>query len=139
MVSLATHVAGFGGTACCPCLLGQSANRVIRTGIEQHRGVTSRFLHEASTKNGPLHLAIEDVLKGKEISLPEGMSYFDKDGHERHAMRTKWYESAAQKTYRSYALTADPDLPDVPIQESIVRLTSPYPPNASPVFSDITG
>jgi Calcineurin-like phosphoesterase len=71
---------------------------VIRSGIEQHSGVTSGFLQEASTVGSPLHLAIEDVLKGKEIRLPAGMSYFDKDGHERHAMRTKWYESAAHRT-----------------------------------------
>lgn len=107
---------------------------VIRSGIEQHSGVTRGFLHQASTKDGPLHLAIEDVLKGKEIRLPDGMSYVDKDGHERHAMRTKWYESAAQKTYRGYALTADPDLPDDPIQESVARLATPYPADAPPVF-----
>lgn len=107
---------------------------VIRSGIEYHGGVTSGFLHEASTKDSPLHLAIEDVLKGKEIRLPDGMSYFDKDGHERNAMRTRWYESAAQKTYRSYALTADPDLPDDPIQESVARFATPYPADASPVI-----
>ena len=107
---------------------------VIRSGIEQHSGVTSEFLRRASTKDSPLHLAIEDVLKGKEIRLPDGMSYVDKDGNERHAMRTKWYESVAHKTYHSYALTADPDLPDNPIQESVAHLATPYPADAPPVF-----
>lgn len=107
---------------------------VIRSGVDQHGGITSGFLQEASTVGSPLHLAIEDVLKGKEIRLPAGMSYVDKDGHERYAMRTKWYESAAQKTYCGYALTADPDLPDDPIQESVARLATPYPADAPPVF-----
>ena len=98
---------------------------VISSAIDQHGGVTNEFLQEASTTRSPLHLAIEDVLKGKEIRLPDGMSYVDKDGHERHAMGIKWYESAAHKTYRSYALTADPDLPDDPIQESVARLATP--------------
>ena len=35
--------------------------------------------------------AIETLLKGPEVDLPEGVSFKDKDGHVRHSARIKWW------------------------------------------------
>jgi hypothetical protein len=44
------------------------------------------------------HTAIETLLKGKEIPLPEGKHFCDGDGNRRHDIRISWWASA--KTYR---------------------------------------
>jgi hypothetical protein len=75
------------------------------------------------------------VLKGKELRLPAGASYRDKDGHERLAMRARWYASPEGQTFRSYALTSDPEeLPDTQLPDSLAAHARPYPADAVPVF-----
>lgn len=50
----------------------------------------------ASTEGSYLFFAVERLLKGVEVSLPEGIVFHDKDGHERHAIRVQWWRSDAQ-------------------------------------------
>ena len=38
--------------------------------------------------------AIETILKGPEVPLPDGVTFTDKDGHERDAIRVKWWLDA---------------------------------------------
>jgi hypothetical protein len=111
-----------------------SQMEVIRQALEKHHGVTTEFLFEASKKASPLYAAIEDVLKGKEMRLPPGVAYQDKDGHERNTMRIKWYESPAGHSYESYALTVDAGLPNTLLSEELHSQIVPYPSSAPPVF-----
>jgi len=39
--------------------------------------------------------ALETLLKGKEIPLPDGASFRDKDGNPRHNIRVRWWDPAA--------------------------------------------
>lgn len=104
--------------------------------ISSHRPekgrLTDEFLLAASTSGHELYDAVEVVLKGPELQLPEGLSYTDKDGHERHSMRTRWFESPRQQTYRSFALTADDRLPDYRLPESLAE--GGYKEAERPVF-----
>jgi hypothetical protein len=102
--------------------------------MERHEGVSTGFLSEASNKDSALYFAIEDVLKGKEIRLPPGYAYQDKDGHKRKTMRIKWYESPAGHTCQSYALTVDLGLPDVELPDDLQSTVARYPSTAPPVF-----
>ncbi len=97
-------------------------------------GVTAEFLCDATHRGTPLYRAIDEVLKGKEVSLPEGMSYHDKDGHERNAMRIKWFRSPANETYASYALTVDDGIPEDALPSSMLESVTPYPADANPVL-----
>jgi hypothetical protein len=54
---------------------------VIDAARNAHGGVSTEFLWEATNRGTQLFDAIEDVLKGKEVELPDGQSYHDKDGH----------------------------------------------------------
>jgi hypothetical protein len=107
---------------------------VIQTALDEHGGVSSEFLCQATTHGTQLYQAIEDVLKGKEVRLPEGKSYCDKDGNERHAMRIKWFGSPVNETYASYALTAADGLPTDALPATLIESVTPYPPDADPVF-----
>src|SRR5690554_5746752 len=61
------------------------------------------------------------LLKGLEVSLPEGHSFHDKDGNVRTKVRTKWW-STDKKTYRNLAIMPQKNLqqvPDLPVESHI--------------------
>lgn len=95
--------------------------------------LTSRFLHDACEAGTPLFNAVETVLKGKEIKLPTGHSYIDKEGHVRTFARTRWWMSPHGQTYRNYTMT-DAIQCDDPLEHSVMEAMGPYPPDAKPVF-----
>lgn len=80
----------------------------------------------------PLHGAVETLLKGPEVALPQGHAIVDKDGTSRTAMRIRWW-TGGTPTWRMAALSVpDPDsLPDGPLDASGVPA---YPADAPPVF-----
>ncbi|WP_084777292.1 metallophosphoesterase [Bradyrhizobium sp.] len=49
------------------------------------------------------HSAVEILLKGPEEVLPEGIHFFDKDGHRREEVRLRWWDQKAT-TFRRAAL-----------------------------------
>ena len=57
--------------------------------------------------------ALENILKGPEQKLPDGVSFKDKDGTVRHEIRTRWYRDDAS-TYRELAFMPTPELPSIP-------------------------
>jgi len=87
---------------------------------------------EAGAREGTeIYKALETLLKGLEIALPEGHSFYDKDGNERTEVRTKWWKTG-EKTYRNLALMPKKSLqamPDIPVQGHI-----PAYDDAKPVF-----
>ena len=57
------------------------------------------LLHTSSQKGSWQYAAIETLLKGKEITLPEGSGFSDKDGNVRHEIRVCWWDQSAS-TYQ---------------------------------------
>jgi hypothetical protein len=96
--------------------------------------VTDEFLSAACLAGGTLFEPVEAILKGKEMRLPPGATFRDKDGHERLATRVKWYEPPQGHTYRTYAMASEPIPSDEPLPEEVVRAAVPYPADAKPVF-----
>ena len=63
--------------------------------------LTNDLLQQSSIKDTWQYDAIETILKGKEIPLPEGCGFNDKDGNPRKHIRIKyWLQHAV--TYRDY-------------------------------------
>ena len=56
---------------------------------------------------------LENILKGTELRLPEEVVFFDKDGNERHEIRTRWYNDGAAN-YRELAFMPTPEQPSIP-------------------------
>ena len=76
----------------------------------------------ASTKGHEAYDAVEVILKGLEIELPEGIHFFDKDQNPRHHIRSKWWERE-NATYRSTAIMPPNYLhtvPDEPIPADLL-------------------
>ena len=111
--------------------------------IQEHRGQASvlsdAFLAEACQRGSKLYAAIEDVLKGTEATLPDGLSFSDKDGHRHTAARTRWYIDARRPglTWQDYAFTfRDEERSKLPAEElpQDLREHAGYPEDAPPVI-----
>lgn len=75
--------------------------------LAPHLDVENRLTEEgwlAATRKGTdAFKAAEILLKGMEVSLPDGVTFFDEDGIERRRTRTKWWDVSAD-TYRAAAI-----------------------------------
>lgn len=78
--------------------------------------LTDALIYESANKESELHNAIEITLKGKELELPEGETFKDKDGAIRTHIRIKWWEDPSKMTYKSISIEKHPSLPEYPIE-----------------------
>lgn len=73
------------------------------------------LVRASNRKGDPLGEAVDVLLKGPEVQLPAGMTFRDKEGHERDAIRVRWWDGAAV-TYRDAYIGPDGvEMPDVPM------------------------
>ena len=105
----------------------------IGDALNGHDGMTDEVLHSACREGGPLFEPIETILKGREVALPDGASFADKDGHVRTEFRTRWYLPPEGQTYRTYAMTNGIDC-DRDLEDAVVAAAAAYPSAAKPVF-----
>jgi hypothetical protein len=77
--------------------------------------LTDELIYQSVKKGTKLYEAIEQTLKGKEMKMPKGLSFKDKDGEERTDIRIKWWENPSEMTYRSISVETIDSLPEVPV------------------------
>jgi len=75
--------------------------------------LTEELLQQSAIKGTWQNDAIETILKGKEIPLPDGKSFLDKDNNPRKHIRTRWWDSKA-KTYKEVFFGPDDVLTNIP-------------------------
>lgn len=68
----------------------------IRPYLDQKNRFLTSKIHDAFDKQNLLFEWCEILIKGKEITLPQGVTYFDKEGTQRHKSRIKWWLSYAE-------------------------------------------
>ena len=81
----------------------------------------------ASDKSHPLYHAIEHLLKGIELALPEGFSFNDKKGNRRTAARIRWWDEQATHWSDATIGTGDAVLPNLPLPELRYRYRDTVP------------
>jgi hypothetical protein len=94
--------------------------------------LSPELFEDGSRKGSAAYSAIETVCKGIEVSLPNGVSFRDKDGKERHEARIRWWDPDLA-TFRQAAIGPDELLeriPDVPFPAE----QRPAPYEGRPVF-----
>ena len=96
--------------------------------------LTEDLLREAAVKGSELHNAIEETLKGKEVRLPEGISFQDKDGHTREDLRIKWWVDPVGATYHALGFPPQEEVPAHPVDASSFGDRPHYFPDDLPVF-----
>jgi hypothetical protein len=83
--------------------------------------LNDELIYESVKKGNELNVAIEQTLKGKELKLPNGISFQDKDGTVRTDLRIKWWDNPVGMTYKSCSVEPIDNLPDFPINESQIQ------------------
>jgi hypothetical protein len=83
-------------------------------------------------KGDPAYEALETVLKGLEIPLPEGVEFKDKDGKVRRHVRTRWWKDHPI-TYRDLAIAPTGVIPQIPHEPAPEHVLPGYD-GAKPVF-----
>ena len=96
--------------------------------------LTDDLIHQSVQLGTPLNKAIELTLKGKEIALPHGLYFTDKDGTQRTDIRIKWWENPEKTTYKEISVEPLPDFPEIPVDISMFKDTDYYNENEKVVF-----
>ena len=65
--------------------------------------LTEEGIIAAHTRGNKAYSAVDVLLKGPEVKLPDGHSFHDKDGHRRHEARLRWWDPCAT-TFKTAAL-----------------------------------
>lgn len=94
--------------------------------------LTDELLLKASKPRSWEYEGVETLLKGKELPLPGGASFQDKDGVERHAIRVKWWDRAP--SYRSAYIGPPEALTHIPDDPIIGDHMIEYGQDEVPVF-----
>jgi len=92
-------------------------SRAALTPFLDERGCSTQTgLRKSYQRGTNAHAAVEILLKGPEQHLPEGIHFFDKDGHRREEVRLRWWDQAAT-TFRKAALGLDGREDELPNSE----------------------
>jgi len=90
------------------------------------------ILVEAHDKGSHAHTVIEEVLKGKEINIPEHCAWYDKDGHIRTSNRIKWWVDPSKSSHDLFLFNCPDVLRGQPIPSNLKF--NLYPSDAPPVL-----
>jgi hypothetical protein len=104
----------------------------INDSIRSDGRFTAAFLTDATAPGHPLFEAVECVMKGPELALPDGVTVTDKEGNVRRRIRIRWFDEPTGETWASYGLPANPGLPGEPISSNAPAV--PYSSDEPPVF-----
>jgi hypothetical protein len=96
--------------------------------------LTDDLIYQSVKKGTELNEAIEQTLKGKEMQMPEGLFFTDKDGTRRTEMRIKWWEDPSKMTYKSISVEPIEKLPEQPIKLSNLKSLDFYRGDDKKVF-----
>ena len=108
-------------------------DELIKTIGDPYALKNDNFLLDSTKKNSPAHIAIETILKGKELNLPPGLTFTDKDNNQRSEIRVKWWISSG-KSYKDVSVGIN-GLAGLAMDEKIPEgLQLGYDKNLPPVF-----
>ena len=96
--------------------------------------LNDELIYESVKKGTDFHEAIEETLKGKEMKLPKGQNFKDKDGTVRSEIRIKWWEDPAEITYKQVSVEPLENLPQTKIDLTLLKSQEFYKKEEKPVF-----
>ncbi len=101
---------------------------------ELRSGLTDEFLSRSVVKGSALHVAVEEILKGKELSVPGDLTFEDKYGHSRNEVRIRWWEDLIGKSFAEPSVLPAPKFAHIPVTDRRHADGFIYPEHERPVF-----
>jgi hypothetical protein len=93
------------------------------------------FFFAAADKSTPEGEALETLLKGVEVALPDGVRFTDHTGASRSNIRVRWWELPDSGIgYDDFVFPPNPAIPDDPVGSDAFAQIPGYQPDAPPVF-----
>ena len=96
--------------------------------------LTDELIYQSVKEGTALNEAIDQTLKGKELKMPNGLHFTDKDGTIRTEIRIKWWENPSEMTYKSISVEPIDNIPEQPINVSELKSNDYYQPKDKKVF-----
>jgi hypothetical protein len=96
--------------------------------------LTDELIYQSVKKGTALNEAIDQTLKGKEMKMPEGLYFTDKDGTRRSEIRIKWWENPSEMTYKTISVEPIENLPEKPIDVSELKSNDYYQSKDKKIF-----
>ena len=111
----------------------EADRRVIDDMLAHYGAVDDDFMAAATDGHSKLFDAIENILKGPEMQLPDGQEFEDKDGRRRTRIRVQWFRYPEGDALGQYAF---PPADDVlgSLGEHFHPPVEPYGVSEPPVF-----
>jgi len=96
--------------------------------------LTDELIYQSVKIGTPLNRAIDQTLKGKEMKMPSGDFFTDKDGTKREDIRIKWWENPSEMTYKSISIEPIEHLQEQAIVITELKSLDYYPKDDKKVF-----
>ena len=96
--------------------------------------LTDELIYQSVKIGTQLNEAIDQTLKGKELKMPAGLSFTDKDGTKREEIRIKWWEDPSQMTYKSISVEEIENLTEKSVDLSELKSSDYYSSTDKKVF-----
>jgi hypothetical protein len=96
--------------------------------------LTDELICQSVKKGTKLNEAIDETLKGKELKLPIGLTFTDKDKTTRGEIRIKWWENPTLMTYKAISVETIENLPEQAIEVSELKSKDYYTSKDKNVF-----
>lgn len=96
--------------------------------------LTDELIYQSVKKGSELFKAIDQTLKGKEMKMPDGLSFTDIIGTKRDEIRIKWWENPSLMTYKTISVEPIDYLPEKSIELSELNSLDYYHGNDKKVF-----
>lgn len=107
--------------------------KYLKERLEKDR-LTDDLIYESVKIGLPLNLAVEETLKGKELKMPNGITFDDKDGTTRTDIRIKWWENPTEMTYKQISVEPFTQLPETNIELPELNTNNYYHETDKPIF-----
>lgn len=114
------------------CWDSQSMNYLQK--ILPNQRLNEELIYQSAIEGTRLNKAIDFVLKGIEIRLPDGLDFEDKDGAKRSEIRIKWWENPSKLNYNQISIAPIEDLQETAIEVSLLPEYNYYNENNKAVF-----
>ena len=107
----------------------------IKHELDVNNCIDDAFIVKANEKGTIQFDAIETLLKGLEMDLPDGINFKDSYGKTRSRIRVKWWQSESTN-YKNIAIVPKKDLQAVPDIKAPIKILGDYKYNKTnnPVF-----
>ena len=92
------------------------------------------FLKSSADRASSDFVAVENVLKGLEVELPEGLMFEDHNGNLRSEIRVRWWEGSESGTYRDIIFPPSDSIPEVAVSIEVKDKWTAYSAREAPVF-----